>query len=112
MKFGKVQIGQRFRWQGRGYCKSGPLTANADEGGHQRLIPRSAVVEPIQADTARTPPPTLARGTALAALDALGQEIEAVARTLPPPMAEALRDAWTNGRRGFIERIDQRTAEP
>jgi hypothetical protein len=108
MRFGQVQIGQRFRWQGQGFCKTGPLTAHADEGGDQRLIPRSAAVEPIEADQAVSAAPTIPRGTALSALDALGAEIEAAARTLPPAAAEAVRAAWANGRRGFIARIDRR----
>lgn len=54
MKFPQIPVGQYFRWQGERYCKAGPMTAHARDGS-QKLIPRSAQVEPLDAaaDTAR-----------------------------------------------------------
>jgi hypothetical protein len=59
MKFSQLPLGSRFRWQGALYCKNGPMTANADAGGAQRLIPRSAIVE--LADTASAERPVHGR---------------------------------------------------
>lgn len=44
MKFAHLPIGQHFSYNGVAYHKVGPLTAAAVEGGAQRMIPRSAVV--------------------------------------------------------------------
>jgi hypothetical protein len=53
MKFTQLQIGQRFLYQGKTYRKVTPLMADPVDGEGQRLIPRSAIVEPLDA----TPPP-------------------------------------------------------
>jgi len=48
MKFAQLPIGSRFRYQDRIYHKTSPLAAGSDDGG-QRIIPRSAGVEPLDA---------------------------------------------------------------
>ncbi len=45
MKFYLVPIGEQFSFQGQVYTKSGPLTASAERGGKNKMIPRSANVE-------------------------------------------------------------------
>ena len=54
MKFTELQIGQRFLYQGKTYRKTTPLMADPVDGAGQRLIPRSAAVEPL--DAAASPP--------------------------------------------------------
>lgn len=47
MKFTQLPIGARFRYQDRLYSKTSPLAASGEDGA-QRLIPRSAVVQPAE----------------------------------------------------------------
>lgn len=47
MRFYLVPIGQEFDYQGKTYLKSGPLTASCTSGGKDKLIPRSAEVQPV-----------------------------------------------------------------
>ena len=49
MKFTQLQIGQRFLYQGKTYRKATPLMADLVDREGQRLIPRSAPVEPLDA---------------------------------------------------------------
>jgi hypothetical protein len=48
MKFQHLAIGARFEFEGRVYTKTGPVSASAPEGG-QRMIPRYADLEPLDA---------------------------------------------------------------
>lgn len=50
MKLQHLAIGDRFEYNGKVFVKTGPLTASSDEGG-QQIIPRYAVLKPIN------PPP-------------------------------------------------------
>jgi hypothetical protein len=47
MKFQLLAIGARFEFEGKEYVKTGPLTASSD--GVQRMIPRFAVLKPLDA---------------------------------------------------------------
>lgn len=49
MRFPQLPIGQRFRYQGRVYCKTGPLTASEEDTGQSRLIMKSTEVTPLDA---------------------------------------------------------------
>ena len=46
MKLQHLSIGARFEFEGKVYVKTGPLTASSDKGG-QRMIPRSAMLTPL-----------------------------------------------------------------
>ncbi|MCG6941098.1 MAG: hypothetical protein LJE69_07595 [Thiohalocapsa sp.] len=102
MKFPKLPAGARFRWQGEMYRKTGPMTASPESGGERKLIPRSAVVEPVDA-TAAPPVPAREDFTAAeveAALGALMQRVRDYAETLDGPERSALEAhldeaAWT-----------------
>lgn len=48
-KFTLVPVGDCFEFQGEQYSKTGPLTATSLKTNRQRMIPRSAMVAPIQA---------------------------------------------------------------
>ncbi len=54
MKFQLLPLGARFEFEGKVYVKTGPLTATTEEGG-QRMIPRSAVLKPLDVPVAQTP---------------------------------------------------------
>jgi len=47
MKFPHLPIGQRFRFQDKLYTKVGPLTASEEGSGNNRLMMKSAEVEPL-----------------------------------------------------------------
>lgn len=57
MKFHQVTIGSHFHYQGKHYCKTGPLVATADDGS-QRMVPRAATVSTADQPTAETTPRT------------------------------------------------------
>lgn len=103
MKFPQLPIGARFRWQGELYRKTGPMTAYAETGAGQKLIPRSAVVEPLQ-DGAAEPPAAAARFTAdevQAALRALTDRLRAYAQTLDGSERSTLEAHLEDAARGF-----------
>jgi hypothetical protein len=54
MKFPQLPLGQRFEYQGETLVKVGAMTACNERGGNTRLIPRSAVVIPLTAQTGPT----------------------------------------------------------
>jgi len=66
MKFTELQIGQRFLYRGKAYRKATALMADPAEGEGQRLIPRSAPVEPLDA---AAPPRELPGEIPLAQID-------------------------------------------
>lgn len=47
MKFPQLPMGQRFRFQGKHYTKTGPLTASDEETGNNRLMKKSAEILPL-----------------------------------------------------------------
>lgn len=53
MKFQLLPLGARFEYEGKVYMKTGPLTASG-EGG-QRMIPRHAVLKPLDVVAAEPP---------------------------------------------------------
>lgn len=46
MKLEHLAIGARFEYEGITYVKTGPITAASEQGG-QRLIPRYAILRPL-----------------------------------------------------------------
>lgn len=46
MKFQHLPIGARFEFEGVAYVKTGPISAATEQGG-QRMIPRYAVLRPL-----------------------------------------------------------------
>jgi hypothetical protein len=59
MKFQQLALGARFEFEGTDYVKSGPLTATS-AAGLQRMIPRFAVLKPL--DSAQSVAPVKAVG--------------------------------------------------
>ena len=58
MRLQHLPIGARFEYEGLIFVKTGPLTATSEQGG-QRIIPRHAMLMPLEA-----PVPEGKRGTA------------------------------------------------
>ena len=46
MKFQHLSIGARFEFEGKVYVKTGPISATSEQGG-QRMIPRYAMLRPL-----------------------------------------------------------------
>lgn len=65
MKFHQLPLGARFEFQGERYRKSAPLLATAETSGTQRVIPRSAVISPLESPALE--PATSEGGTTVAA---------------------------------------------
>lgn len=59
MKFQHLPIGARFEFEGKVYVKTGPIAAASESGG-QRMIPRHAVLRPLDG-TPPPPPPKASR---------------------------------------------------
>ena len=47
MKFTQIPLGTRFEFEGKVFSKTGPMTATAEDGSGQRLIPRYALLKPV-----------------------------------------------------------------
>lgn len=60
MKFQQLAVGARFEFQGKVHVKTGPLTATAEQGG-QVLIPRYAVLKPLDLPEPELPGAALRR---------------------------------------------------
>jgi hypothetical protein len=106
MKFPQLPLGARFRWQGEHYRKTGPMTAHAEAGGEQRLIPRSAAVEPVDNGT---PPPTgearLSASEVRAALDAFSADLRGYAASLDGSDRSALEARIAAAARSFRDAL-------
>lgn len=71
MKFPQLPVGARFEYEGRVYVKTGPISAASEQGG-QRMIPRHAVLRPVDGTPEPAPPKaarTLDEGVVLAAFE-------------------------------------------
>jgi hypothetical protein len=59
MKFPQLPIGARFEFEGKLYVKTGPIAAVSEEGG-LRMIPRWAVLRPLDGSAPGASPRPLA----------------------------------------------------
>ncbi len=82
MKFHQLPLQARFRYQGKIYRKVSPLQAHCEEDATQRLVPRSAVVAPIESGGAESvaAPAIVEEPAARLALDAMLSGALAAAR--------------------------------
>jgi hypothetical protein len=101
MKFPQLPPGARFRWQGELYRKTGPMTAHAEAGGAQKLMPRSAVVEPVADATAGSQEQRFSAAEVQAALDAYQASLRAYAEGLAGPERSALQAQMDLAERAF-----------
>lgn len=56
MKFSQLPLGARFEYEGQVYVKTSPIAASGERGG-QKLIPRYAVLKPLEASARPAPRP-------------------------------------------------------
>lgn len=108
MKFTQLPIGARFEFEGEAYVKTSPVAASNEKGG-QKLIPRYAVLTPL--DAAAKPAPRAARtldeARVMAAFEAFAADC---ARLLDAAEAEATRHRLARAeleaaRRRFVESL-------
>ena len=60
MKLQHLAVGARFEYEGKVFVKTGPLTASSDQGG-QQIIPRYAVLKPLDLPESAPAPGVAAR---------------------------------------------------
>lgn len=107
MKFQQLPQGARFEYEGQVYVKVGPLTA-ASESGRQRMIPRFAVLKPVEGSPIPPPPPPakpVDRAKVLAALEAYQATcLDWLAQAeLAPDQAQGLRACLSGARQRFMD---------
>ena len=102
MKLQHLAIGARFEYEGEIFVKTGPLTAASEVGG-QKMIPRYAVLRPVEAAAvARQSPSAQERAQIKAAF------ADFCAALSPWLVADdgAAEAALVEARQAFLARID------
>lgn len=100
MKLQHLPLGARFEYEGVVYVKTGPLTATAEQGG-QRVIPRYAVLKPL--DVAVPEPAASGRGQlSRTAVLAAFEDFYTASRAL---VGEAGETALAEARAAFLARM-------
>jgi hypothetical protein len=101
MKLQHLAIGARFEYEGAVYVKTGPLTA-ASEEGRQRIIPRYAILRPLDVPAAESnPSPVKGRLEAVRVRTAFERFYESCERLVP----EDGRNELAEARQLFLEAI-------
>ena len=108
-RFFELRPGARFRFRGETYVKLSTLMARHEDDGSQRLIARSATVEPLDATTcaaASELPETLPSDTARHALDVFATSLAtALAPTLEPDQQARLLAAIEQARTAALDTL-------
>lgn len=97
MKLQHLAIGARFEYEGGVFVKTGPLTASSEAGG-QRIIPRHAVLRPL--DT----PATEGKGRLEASV--VRKAFNAFFETCDRLVGEAGQAELEQARQRFLKAID------
>jgi hypothetical protein len=113
MKFQLLPIGARFEYEGKAYVKTGPLTA-ATEGGGQRMIPRFALLRPLDGAVAETPrrsrnpDDSVAMARVMAALEAFHGECALLLQAVAGDAAreQSARAELDAARQRFLEALE------
>lgn len=109
MKFSQLPIGQSFRYQGQVYQKTSPLMASAEDAKEPRLIARSALVEPLEAEagsaSATLPPDKIPREQLDQAMNELAQALNQILQH------SGLKDDALNQTLGHIQQAMLRTRQ-
>ncbi len=96
MKLQHLAIGARFEYEGKVFVKTGPITASSENGG-QQLIPRYAILKPLDLP-AQEEKPGSGKKNVLAAFDAFY-------RTCSELVPEADRPALAEARQRFLDKV-------
>jgi len=100
MKIHQLPLGARFEYEGAEYVKSGPLFATGPGG--QRMIPKYAVLRPLDAQAApaaAATAPTLSRERVLAAFGCFCAAVR-------PPAGEPSWAEFERAREAFLAALD------
>ncbi len=112
MKFQQLPLGARFEFEGRVYVKVGPMAASAEDGGGQRLIPRWAVLKPLDGAAGATPKRPARQLDEAAVTAAFEAYHAACARLLDEACTDvdrgmALRTGLARARGRFLQALEQ-----
>ncbi len=112
MKFNLLPIGARFEYEGEVWVKAGPLSADRASGGGRRMIPRSAILKPLDGVAVAEPAVPAAAvepAVALAAVDAVAERcaglLERLAPQLEPAALAAAREELAAARQEAAARL-------
>lgn len=98
MRLAQLAVGDRFIFEGQVYVKTGPISASS-ETGESRMIPRHAMLQPVNV----TAP--VVQGEA-SALDAVEAAFNRFCSDLAGPLATAgLSDTLVEAQAGFLEQL-------
>ena len=101
MNLQHLAIGARFEYEGAVYVKTGPLTAASEEGG-QRVIPRYAILKPLNVPAAESNPSSVkGRLEAVRVRAAFERFYESCERLVP----EGSRNELAEAREQFLAAI-------
>lgn len=108
MKFQLLPLGARFEYEGKAYVKTGPVTASSDDG--QRMIPRHAVLKPLdgaQPETPRRGDRKLDETMVKVALEAFHGECARLLQSVAenPDQAPAARAVLDAARQRFLDAL-------
>lgn len=116
MKFHQLPNGARFEYQGKVYVKTSPVVATAEEGGGQRLIPRSAVLKPVSDSSAKPPASATLGLDPDVVMAALAQFHDTCARILeevcPADRRDAVGAALDDAARSLVEALSENREGP
>lgn len=103
MKFSELPPGARFRFEGRTYTKTGPVTARDEIDGRLRMIPRYARLLPVQEERAAAEAAGSSEAVSAARLLAAFERFHAVCLELMEAERPEARARLAAARRRFLE---------
>jgi len=112
-KFTQLAIGESFEFQGERFLKVGPLTGRNLTTNHQRMIPRSAVVMPLNGETAAETPRSQRELPEALVLEAFEHyhkgclEWLQLTEEADSELAQRIREAMALARKRFLQELQQ-----
>lgn len=102
MKLSQLPLSARFEYEGQIFTKTGPLTASAESGG-QRMIPRYAVLKPLDGG----PPPAAPAASRQVDAEAVHSAFEAFYGTCLRLTDDFGRAELETARQRFLQTLQQ-----
>ncbi|WP_079437121.1 hypothetical protein [Zoogloea sp. LCSB751] len=102
MKLSQLALGTRFAFEGKIYTKTGPMTASAESGG-QRMIPRYAVLQPLDG----VPPPVAPAASRTVDADTVRSAFDAFYGTCLRLTDDFGRAELETARQRFLESLEK-----